>query len=107
MAKPIVWLKGEIKTPPFSRMARWKTGFLLRSLQRGERLTMPQSRPMPEIGGPCHELRIHDRNNSWRIIYRIDKDAIILLDVFNKKDAKTPRQVIENCRARLRSYDAS
>jgi len=48
--KPIVWLEGEIKTPPFSRAARLEAGFLLRRLQLGERLSLPHSRPMPSIG---------------------------------------------------------
>ena len=48
--KPLVWLEGEIKTPPFSRAARLEAGFLLRRLQLGEQLSLPQSRPMPSIG---------------------------------------------------------
>jgi hypothetical protein len=48
--KPLVWLHGEIKTPPFSALARIEAGVLLRRLQRGETLRMPQSRPMPSIG---------------------------------------------------------
>ena len=46
--KSLVWLYGEIKTPPFSDNARIEAGFLLRRLQRGDKLSMPQSRPMPE-----------------------------------------------------------
>jgi hypothetical protein len=34
--KPLVWLHGQIKTPPFSQAGRLKAGFLLRALQRGE-----------------------------------------------------------------------
>lgn len=55
--KPLVWLHGEIKTPPFSSEARIEAGVLLRRLQRGEKLSMPQSRPMSVIGSGCHELR--------------------------------------------------
>jgi len=63
--KPIGWLHGEIKTPPFSGDAR------------GE----------------------------WRIIYRVDPDAILVVDVFQKKTRETPHLVIANCRRRLREYD--
>jgi hypothetical protein len=56
----LVWLRGEIKTPPFSQEARIDAGMLLRRLQQGELLSMPQSRPMPDIGQRCHELRIRD-----------------------------------------------
>jgi hypothetical protein len=62
MEKPLAWLSGEIKTPPFSSEARVEAGFLLRQLQRGEQLAMPHSRPMPSIAPRCHELRIRERD---------------------------------------------
>jgi phage-related protein len=76
--KPLVWMHGEVKTPPFSKLARLQAGFLLRLLQRGEKVTMPHSRPMPSIGRRCHELRMSDEKVSWRIVYRIDTDAIVI-----------------------------
>jgi hypothetical protein len=60
--KPLGWLHGEVKTPPFSQAARIEVGFLLRRLQAGENLGLPHSRPMPSIGQRCHELRINDQN---------------------------------------------
>jgi len=62
---------------------------------------------MPDIGARCHELRINDENKTWLIIYRLDRDAIIVVDVFEKRTQKTPRQVIADCQRRLRVYDAS
>jgi hypothetical protein len=56
--KPLVWLKGEVKTPPFSTNAR------------------------------------------------IDEDAIIIIEVFNKTTNKTPKKVIEICQKRLKQYDS-
>jgi len=103
--KPLVWLHGEIKTPPLSSEARSETGFLLRRLQRGENLDLPHSRPMPGIGAGCHELRVTDTNVTWRVIYRIDEDAVVFLEVFSKKDQKTPPRVIKACQKRLREYD--
>lgn len=103
--KPLVWLHGEIKTPPMSSHARIEAGYLLRRLQSGELLSMPWSRPMPSIGARCHELRIHDDNVTWRIIYRIDDDAILILDVFRKKTQQTPKTVIDTCKRRIRDYD--
>lgn len=105
MEKPLAWLKGEIKTPPFSSEARIEAGFILRRLQQGERLGLPHSRPMPTIGPRCHELRIRDREQTWRIVYRIDQDAILILEIFRKKTPTTPRGVIGDCRRRLRHYD--
>ena len=101
----MVWLHGEVKTPPLSRAARIETGYLLGLLQIGEKLSLPHSRPMPSIGPRCHELRIIDETKIWRIIYRTDLDAIVILDVFEKKSQKTPKNVIENCRRRLRLYE--
>ena len=107
--KPLVWLreedKAEIKTPPLSARARLEAGYLLRRLQRGEVLSMPESRPMPAIGARCHELRINDEEGTWRIFYRTDSDAIVLLDVLQKKTRETPGHVIGNCRRRLAEYD--
>jgi phage-related protein len=103
--KPLAWLHGEIKTPPVSRSARLEAGFLLRQLQRGELLSMPQSRPMPSVGQRCHELRINDATGTWRVMYRIDNDAIVILEVFSKKTGKTPKTIIDTCRKRLKEYD--
>lgn len=62
---------------------------------------------MPSIGLRCHELRINDKNGTWRVIYRIDGDAIVIADVFSKKSAKTPMEVVNACRKRLQVYDAA
>jgi phage-related protein len=102
--KPLVWLHGEVKTPPFSVDARIEAGVLLRRLQRGENITLPHSRPMPSIGKACHELRIQDQTKTWRIVYCIDSDAIVILDVFTKTTQQTPKQVIARCRKRLQLY---
>ena len=57
-SKPLVWLHGEVKTPPFSQQARIEAGVLLRQLQEGESLGLPHSRPMTSIENYCHKLRI-------------------------------------------------
>src|SRR4051794_3457461 len=103
--KPLVWLHGEVKTPPLSARSRLQAGYLLRRLQRGDRLSLPESRPMPSIGPRCHELRIEEVGAAWRIVYRIDPDAILILDVFKKKTRATPKSAIEVCRRRLADYD--
>jgi phage-related protein len=103
--RPLVWLSTVVKSPPFSKDARLESGFLLRKLQKGQMLEMPHSRPMPVIGERCHELRVVDVDQTWRIIYRIDSDAIVILDVFSKKTRTTPQSVINRSRKRLREYD--
>jgi phage-related protein len=104
--KELMVLHGEIKTPPMSPEARLEAGYLLRKLQQGETLSLPHSRPMPDIGRRCHELRIQDEKATWRIMYRNDSDAIIILEIFAKKTNKTPKQVIDVCQKRLRLYDS-
>src|SRR5271170_4453141 len=91
--KPLVWLRGEIKSPPFSAVARLEAGLLLRQLQDGESLGMPHSRPMPSIGPRCHELRVRDEDQNWRIIYRIDTDVIAVVAVFAKDTRQTAKPV--------------
>jgi phage-related protein len=103
--KPLVWLHGQVKSPPFSKAARLEAGFLLRKLQKGQMLEMPHSRAMPVIGERCHELRIVDADAMWRIFYRIDPDAIVILEVYAKKSRTTPRLIIAKVRKRLREYD--
>jgi len=102
--KPVAWVRGEVKTPPFSRQARLEAGFLLRRLQQGESLGLPLSRPMPTIGRGCHELRIEDERKSWRLVYAVEPDAIVILEVFEKRTQKTPKHVIDSCRDRLMRY---
>ena len=104
--KPLIWMHGEIATPPFSANARIEAGYLLRQIQKGIKLSLPQSRPMPSIGIQCHELRINDEKSTWRIIYRIDNDAIVILEVFNKKTQQTPKAVSNVCKKRIKRYDA-
>jgi phage-related protein len=103
--KPLVRLHGEVRSPPFSKLARLEAGFLLRRLQKGESIGMPHSRPMPGIGRNCHEPRIVDSDVTWRLVYRIDFDAIVIVEVFEKKTTKTPKHVLEISKSRLKVYD--
>ena len=80
---------------------------MLRRLQAGQSLSMPAARPMPSIGARCLELRIRDRDQNWRIVCRVDRDAIVIVEVFPKRTRATPPKVIETCQRRLRSYDGS
>ena len=78
---------------------------LRRRLQRRDKIGLPHSRPMPSIGRRCHELRIPDEDATWRIVYRLDPDAVIVLEVFSKKTQQTPQHVIDVCKERLKLYD--
>lgn len=104
--KPLAWLSGEVKTPPLSAEARLEAGVLLRRLQRGEALSMPESRPMPSIGARCHELRIDDvqQKKEWRIVYYVGRHAVAVLEVFQKTTRATPSRVIAGCKRRLAQF---
>lgn len=78
---------------------------LLRLLQRGEQLGMPQAEPLPDVGKRCSVLRVRDAGHNWRIIYRIDRDAVLILEVYVKKTPKIPHEVIERWQDRLKRYD--
>ncbi len=103
-AKVLVWLSGEIKSPPFSKRARVGAGWLLRRIQEGEALGMPHSKPMPDVGPNCHELRVPDRGVTWRLMYAVQADAAVVLAVFSKKTRKTPKAILDACRSRLERY---
>src|SRR2546426_10308418 len=104
--KPLVWLHGQIKTPPFSQEARIEAGDLLGRLQQGENLRLPQSRPMPSIGRRCHELRGSDKRRDWRVVYCLDADAIVIFEVFWEKDRQTAQSVFDTCKKRQEDYDS-
>jgi len=105
--KPLRWLHGEVKTPPMSLAARREMGMLLWDLQEGALLGLPHSRPRPSIGARCHELRVTDENRIWRLFYRTDSDAIVILNVVGKKTRQTPQDSIVTCKRRLKLYDGS
>jgi phage-related protein len=86
--------------------ARVEGGVLLRRIQRGELLGMPESRPMPSIGPRCFELRIDDiaLKKEWRIVYYVGRQAIAVLEVFVKDSRTTPDAVMVKCRHRLSEF---
>ncbi len=52
-------------------------------------------------------MKINDgeKNVTWRIVYRIDSDAIIVAGWFKKKSQKLPKNFVDTCRKRLKKYD--
>ena len=105
--KPLVWLHGEVKTPPFTPEGRQEAGMLLRLLQEDERLGMPQSEPLTDVCSRCGALRVRDAEHNWRIMYRVDADAVLVLEVYAKKSRKIPKAVIDRYKRRLKEYDAA
>jgi len=105
--KPVVFLRGEIKTPPFTGEARYEAGMLLRLLQEGIALGLPHSRPLPSVGPRCHELRVKDARHEWRIVYRIDPDAIFVANVFAKTGKPMQQREFAKAARTLKDYDGA
>lgn len=59
---------------------------------------------MPVIGRGCHELRLGDQGRTWRLVYAVETDAIVILEVFEKKTQKMPRHAIDSCKGRLARF---
>jgi phage-related protein len=60
---------------------------------------------MPSIGARSHELRVNDSSGNWRVVYRIDSDAIVIAEVLSKKSRKAPKSIIDVCKRRFKEYD--
>jgi phage-related protein len=97
--------RGDRKPSPFNRGEK-RSGVSYSSVTTWQFASLPESRPMPSIGQRCHEFRISDVSATWRIVYRIDPDALVLLEIFAKKTQKTPMSVIETCKKRIRDYES-
>jgi phage-related protein len=49
------------------------------------------------MGARCDELCIHEERRAWRVMYRVDDDAIVTAEVFAKTTPQTPPAVIRQC----------
>lgn len=105
--KPLAWLHGEVKSPPFTPAGRIEVGQLLARLQEGESIGLPHSRPLPALGPRVHELRVRDAGHNWRVVYRTDPDAIVIAAVFAKTSVAGQRREFENAVRRLTRYDTA
>ena len=105
--KELIWWHSDPPaTPPFGEKARRRAGFLLWLLQLGELpLKEPHVKRMRDMGPGIYELRIPDAGDRWRLIFRIDDDAIVIVEVFKKKTGKTPTKNKRAAQDRLRLYD--
>ena len=87
----------------FPTKARKIIGQAILELQKGEKLSMPLSRPMKLIGSGVEEIRSKDLNGIYRTFYLARmKDRIIVFHAFIKKTNKTPKKEIETAKKRLK-----
>ncbi len=104
--KNVVFLRGEIKSPPFTAEGRHGAGSLLRWLQEGLVVGMPFALPLPSVGPRCLELRIRDARHLWRIVCRIDADAIVVANIFAKTGKPMQQREFVKAAQALKDYDA-
>ena len=72
-------------------------------LKTGLNLSMPLSRPMPDVGKGVHELQLKDRSGQYRVIYVLKiGDAIYLIHASKKTSAKTPKKNVEIVKKRIK-----
>jgi len=72
-------------------------------LQKGEKLSMPLSRPMSSVASGVQELRVRDRTGAYRVFYYIRvADFVLIFHAFAKKTQKTPTHEIALAQKRLK-----
>jgi phage-related protein len=95
--------KARIELQDFPEEVRRDLGKAIFDLQRGAKLAMPLSRPMPSVGAGVEELRVKDRNGAYRVFYYTKLENVILVfHAFVKKSQKTPQAEIELGKKRLK-----
>ena len=87
----------------FPRVVRRELGKAIFDLQRGEVLGMPLSRWMPALAPGAAELRLRDRQGSYRTFYYAQSlRGILIFHAFVKKSRATPKNELELGRKRLK-----
>lgn len=104
--KEFLILFDSVPDPEMSEAAKEELKELMERLRRGEKLSLPHSRPMPSIGRRCHELRVTEADGIWRVFYRVDSDRLVAVRVLWKTTQATPDDEIKLCKTRLAFYDA-
>jgi phage-related protein len=87
----------------FPEEIRLEIGKAIFELQKGAKLSMPLSRPMPDIGSNVHEIRVKDRSGAYRVFYvTVEKDKVYVFHAFKKSTQTTAKREIVLGKKRLR-----
>ena len=87
----------------FPEDVRRELGKAIFDLQKGEKISMPLSRPMPSVAAGVEELRVRDRSGAYRVFYYLRRaDSVLLFHAFAKKTQKTPTREMALARKRLK-----
>jgi phage-related protein len=92
--KPAVFhLKAQVAIRGFPEDVRRELGKAIFDLQKGEKISMPLSRPMPSVATGVEELRVKNRSGAYRIFYYLRlADSVLIFHAFVRKHRK-PRIV--------------
>ena len=104
IVKPAVFhSKAREALQEFPEDVRREIGKAIFDLQKGHKLSMPLSKPMPAVGKGVEELRVKDGAGIYRVFYfaRV-KDSVLVFHAFQKKSQKTPKNEIEMGQKRLK-----
>jgi phage-related protein len=85
----------------FPREATRKAGYQLAKVQDGEE---PDDwKPMPSIGKGVREIRVWEKDGTFRVIYIVKSETgVFVLHAFVKKSQATPKRDIELACKRLK-----
>jgi len=80
-------------------------GSVLTQLQLGERVGMPDVRPMPSVAKGASEIRLKDQSGIYRAFFVIETElGILVFHGFKKKTQQTPQNEIETGKKRLKTF---
>ena len=87
----------------FPEGVRREFGKVIFDLQKGEKLSMPLSRPMSSVAAGVEELRVRDRFGTYRVFYYTKLvDSVLIFHAFGKKTQKTPPHEVALAQKRLK-----
>ena len=103
-----LWSELREKEDAFHFRSSIEAGVLLRQLQRGKSQRCHLlDRCRPSALDVMNWQSSQDQSKSWRILYRIDTDAIVILGVFRKTTQQTPLVSNRDSQAPFEKYDAT
>ena len=87
----------------FPEDVRREFGKVIFDLQKGQKLSMPLSRPMASVASGVEELRVKDRSGAYRVFYYAKlADSVLIFHALAKKTQKTPPHEIALAQKRLK-----
>jgi phage-related protein len=104
IVRPIVFYpKARDAIRRFSKDARARLGRGLFLLQMGERISMPNSRPMPAAAAGVPKLRVRGEDGIFRVFWYAEaQQGALVFHAFAKKTRRTPPLEIEPAGKRLK-----